>query len=188
MDVLPKRASDLLNKYVGENEQNIASAFAEALQTNSFLVFDEADSLLMDRQSAQRSWGSEHGQRIAQPDGTASPPICLHHKPMGHNRPGCRTPLRISRRVLLPGSTAHQPRLRAILQQQSTVLHTRADQTHPRRLCQRAGSSRGTGLPERPRAHRARPRRRMPHKTRRRLPRLLTVLCRGRATCERWRR
>ena len=56
MDILPKRASDLLNKYVGENEQNIASAFAEALQTNSFLVFDEADSLLMDRQSAQRSW------------------------------------------------------------------------------------------------------------------------------------
>ncbi len=56
IDVLPKRASDLLDKYVGENEQNIASAFAEALQTNSFLVFDEADSLLMDRQSAQRSW------------------------------------------------------------------------------------------------------------------------------------
>ncbi len=56
IDILPKRASDLLNKYVGENERNIASAFAEALQTNSFLVFDEADSLLMDRQSAQRSW------------------------------------------------------------------------------------------------------------------------------------
>ena len=56
MDILPKRASDLLNKYVGENEQNIASAFAEALQTSAFLVFDEADSLLMDRQSAQRSW------------------------------------------------------------------------------------------------------------------------------------
>ena len=56
MDILPKRASDLLNKYVGENEQNIASAFVEALQTQSFLVFDEADSLLMDRQSAQRSW------------------------------------------------------------------------------------------------------------------------------------
>ena len=56
IDILPKRASDLLNKYVGENEQNIASAFAEALQTQSFLVFDEADSLLMDRQSAQRSW------------------------------------------------------------------------------------------------------------------------------------
>lgn len=56
IDILPKRASDLLNKYVGENEQNIASAFAEALQTGAFLVFDEVDSLLMDRQSAQRSW------------------------------------------------------------------------------------------------------------------------------------
>ncbi len=56
IDILPKRASDLLNKYVGENEQNIASAFAEALQTSAFLVFDEVDSLLMDRQSAQRSW------------------------------------------------------------------------------------------------------------------------------------
>lgn len=41
---------------IGENEQSIASAFAEALQNNSFLVFDEVDSLLMDRQSAQRSW------------------------------------------------------------------------------------------------------------------------------------
>ncbi len=56
IDILPRRASDLLNKYVGESEQNIASAFAEALQTSAFLVFDEVDSLLMDRQSAQRSW------------------------------------------------------------------------------------------------------------------------------------
>ncbi len=56
IDILPKRASDLLNKYVGENEQNIASAFAEALQTSAFLVFDEVDSLLMDRQSAQRAY------------------------------------------------------------------------------------------------------------------------------------
>ena len=41
--------------------------------------------------------GSEPGQRIAQPDGAAPPPICLHHKPVGHHRPGSRTPLRISR-------------------------------------------------------------------------------------------
>lgn len=118
--------------------------------------------------------GSEPGQRIAQPDGAAPPPICLHHEPVGHHRPGSRTPLCISRRVLLPGSTAHQPRLRVVLQQHSTALCTRTDQTHPRRLCQRARTSRDTGLPERPRAHRARPRRRMPHKTRRYLRRLLT--------------
>ena len=54
--LLPKRASDLLNKYVGGTEQRIAAAFAEARETQSFLVFDEADSLLMDRQSAERSW------------------------------------------------------------------------------------------------------------------------------------
>ena len=56
IDLLPKRASDLLDKYVGGTEQRIASAFAEAIETQSFLVFDEADSLLMDRRSAQRSW------------------------------------------------------------------------------------------------------------------------------------
>ncbi len=56
IDVLPKRASDLLNMFVGETEQRIAEAFAEALETRSFLVFDEVDSLLADRQSAAQSW------------------------------------------------------------------------------------------------------------------------------------
>ena len=56
MDMLPKRASDLLSKWVGETEQKMAAAFAEALETGSFLVFDEVDSLLMDRQFAVRSW------------------------------------------------------------------------------------------------------------------------------------
>ena len=56
MDLLPKRASDLLSMWVGKTEQRIAAAFAEALETGSFLVFDEVDSLLMDRQYAVRSW------------------------------------------------------------------------------------------------------------------------------------
>ena len=56
MDVLCKRASDLLNAYVGGSEQQIALAFAEALEKNAFLIFDEVDSLLMDRRSAQRRW------------------------------------------------------------------------------------------------------------------------------------
>ena len=46
MDVLEKRASDLLGKYVGETESRIASAFAEAKDGNCFLIFDEADSFL----------------------------------------------------------------------------------------------------------------------------------------------
>ncbi len=56
MDILPKRASDLLSPWVGQTEQKMAAAFAEALETGSFLVFDEVDSLLMDRQYAVRSW------------------------------------------------------------------------------------------------------------------------------------
>jgi transitional endoplasmic reticulum ATPase len=56
MPVLHKRASDLLNPYIGGTEQNIASAFAEAREAQAFLVFDEADSLLLERAHAVRSW------------------------------------------------------------------------------------------------------------------------------------
>jgi hypothetical protein len=51
-----KRASDLLSKWVGETEANIAGAFAEARDEGAVLLFDEADSLLLDRSDAQRSW------------------------------------------------------------------------------------------------------------------------------------
>ncbi|MDE0419398.1 MAG: AAA family ATPase [Gammaproteobacteria bacterium] len=56
LEVLHKRTSDLLSMWVGGSEKNIANAFAEARDDNAFLVFDEADSLLADRRSAQRSW------------------------------------------------------------------------------------------------------------------------------------
>jgi transitional endoplasmic reticulum ATPase len=53
---LLRRASDLLSKWVGENEKNIAAMFAEARQQDAVLVLDEADSFLADRRGAQRSW------------------------------------------------------------------------------------------------------------------------------------
>ena len=53
---MQKRASYLLSKWVGESEQQIAAAFAEARDTEAFLVFDEADSLLADRRLAERTW------------------------------------------------------------------------------------------------------------------------------------
>ncbi|GHE81020.1 hypothetical protein GCM10019059_43850 [Camelimonas fluminis] len=56
MDVLEKRTSDLVSKYVGETESRIAAAFAEARDGNYFLLFDEADSLLSDRAQASHSW------------------------------------------------------------------------------------------------------------------------------------
>jgi AAA+ superfamily predicted ATPase len=56
LPVVQKRASDLLDPFVGGTERNIADAFAEARDTNAFLVFDEADSLLLERADAMRSW------------------------------------------------------------------------------------------------------------------------------------
>ncbi len=55
-EVVEKRASDLLGKYVGETEKQIAAAFAEARQKGAFLIFDEADSLLGNRSGAHRNW------------------------------------------------------------------------------------------------------------------------------------
>ncbi len=55
-EVILKRASDLMNKWVGETEQNIAAAFAEAKSKKAMLIFDEADSFLQNRNNAQRSW------------------------------------------------------------------------------------------------------------------------------------
>ncbi|HEY1606898.1 MAG TPA: AAA family ATPase [Allosphingosinicella sp.] len=51
-----KRTSDLLSKWVGQTEANIADAFAEAREDGAILLFDEADSLLLDRGDAQHSW------------------------------------------------------------------------------------------------------------------------------------
>lgn len=56
IEVILKRASDLISKYVGETEQNIANAFAEAKNKGAMLIFDEADSFLQNRQNANRSW------------------------------------------------------------------------------------------------------------------------------------
>ncbi len=56
LEVMQKRASDLMSKWVGETEKQIADAFAEAHDDGAFLVFDEADSLLADRRFAHRGW------------------------------------------------------------------------------------------------------------------------------------
>lgn len=54
--ILIKRVSDLLSRYVGEAEKNIAAAFAEATESGAVLVIDECDSFLQDRSKAQRSY------------------------------------------------------------------------------------------------------------------------------------
>jgi SpoVK/Ycf46/Vps4 family AAA+-type ATPase len=56
LEVLHKRASDLISCWIGETEKNIARAFSEAIDTNKILVLDEADTFLYDRGKAMRSW------------------------------------------------------------------------------------------------------------------------------------
>ena len=55
-NLLIKRASDLLDPYLGVTEQNIASMFQQAQADEAVLLLDEADSFLRDRAGAVRSW------------------------------------------------------------------------------------------------------------------------------------
>ena len=56
VELVEKRASDLLGKYVGENEANIARMFREAREEKAVLLLDEADSFLRSRRLADRLW------------------------------------------------------------------------------------------------------------------------------------
>ncbi len=51
-----KQASDLMSKFVGETEQQMAAMFREAEAEKAVLLLDEADSFLMDRRGAQRTY------------------------------------------------------------------------------------------------------------------------------------
>jgi len=55
-ELIIKRCSDLLSKYIGEAEQNMARAFKEAGDGESILLIDEVDSFLQDRRKAERPW------------------------------------------------------------------------------------------------------------------------------------
>jgi SpoVK/Ycf46/Vps4 family AAA+-type ATPase len=54
--LLIRQASDLVSKFVGETEQNMAKMFEEAQSENAVLLLDEADSFLRSRQRAERSY------------------------------------------------------------------------------------------------------------------------------------
>ncbi len=54
--LIVKQASDLMSKFVGETEQNMAAMFKEAEGEKAVLLLDEADSFLQDRRGAQRTY------------------------------------------------------------------------------------------------------------------------------------
>jgi transitional endoplasmic reticulum ATPase len=56
LPLVAKRASDLLNCFVGSTEKNLAAMFREAKAQSAILLLDEADSFLRDRRGALHSW------------------------------------------------------------------------------------------------------------------------------------
>ena len=54
--VIVMKGSDILSKWVGGSEQNIANAFRSAEAEHAILFFDEIDGLLQDRSRARASW------------------------------------------------------------------------------------------------------------------------------------
>jgi SpoVK/Ycf46/Vps4 family AAA+-type ATPase len=54
--IISKKGSDILGRYLGETEKNLAKAFNEAHSLEAILLIDEVDGLLSNRQNAQRHW------------------------------------------------------------------------------------------------------------------------------------
>lgn len=54
--LLVKRASDLLDPYVGMTEKHIKGMFDQALENDAVLLLDEADSFLRERGRANQAW------------------------------------------------------------------------------------------------------------------------------------
>ena len=77
VEVILKKASDLISPYVGETEQNIAAAFAQAKSKKAMLIFDEADTFLQDRNNAVRSWEvAQVNEMLTQMESAEYPFIC----------------------------------------------------------------------------------------------------------------
>ena len=64
--VLVVKGSDLLSKWVGESEQNIARAFRRAEAERAILFFDEVDGLVQSREMAEKSWQVSQVNEILQ--------------------------------------------------------------------------------------------------------------------------
>lgn len=108
LPVLQKRGSDLFGMYVGQTEAQIAAAFAEARATNAFLIFDEADSLLLDRADAQRSWEiSQVNEMLTWMESHALPFACTTNLPDRLDKASLRRFLvRLNFRPLRPDQAA----------------------------------------------------------------------------------
>lgn len=60
------RASDILNKYIGESEKALATAFRTAAAENAILMLDEVDSFLVSREGAVHAWETSSVNELLQ--------------------------------------------------------------------------------------------------------------------------
>lgn len=54
--LIVKRGADILGRFVGESEQRLAEAFADATAAGGVLLIDEADGFLQDRTMLDQAW------------------------------------------------------------------------------------------------------------------------------------
>ena len=65
-ELVVKTTSDLVSKYVGETERNLAGLFTGLDAERSVLFLDEVDSLLRDRREARHSWETTQVNELLQ--------------------------------------------------------------------------------------------------------------------------
>lgn len=64
--LVSKKVSDVISKWLGESEKNIAQAFTEASAKDAILFLDEIDSLLMSREYAHNDWQVQQVNELLQ--------------------------------------------------------------------------------------------------------------------------
>lgn len=75
--LLVRRASDLLDAYVGGTEQRLRNMFEETQRENAVLLLDEADSFLQSRRAARQPWQiSQVNELLTQMEGFNGIFIC----------------------------------------------------------------------------------------------------------------
>ena len=77
IEVIEKRASDLLSMFVGGTEKLIAHAFEEAADRHAMLILDEADSFLRARSNAERNWEvTPVNEMLTRMENARNPVVC----------------------------------------------------------------------------------------------------------------
>jgi SpoVK/Ycf46/Vps4 family AAA+-type ATPase len=79
--LLAKRGSDLLSKWVGGTEAQLAAMFREAKEEQAILLLDEADSMLRNREQASQAWQvSQVNELLQQMEGFNGIFICTTNR------------------------------------------------------------------------------------------------------------